>query len=119
MSSMILMSVGKSLHKSYNTFTAVYADDLTAAGPVDQLKKWWNQLCKRDSKFSYFPEGNKAWLVIRKNEEERVKSIFKQINVKILTEGRRHPQAVIETTNYRQNYMKGKINNGYRIMDVM
>ena len=57
---MILMSVGKSLHKSYNTFTAVYADDLTAAGPVDQLKKWWNQLCRHDSKFSYFPEGNKA-----------------------------------------------------------
>ena len=36
---MILMLVEISLQGNYNTFTAAYADDLTAAGPIDQLYK--------------------------------------------------------------------------------
>ena len=38
--SMILMLVEISLQGNYNTFTAAYTDDLTAAGPIDHLKKW-------------------------------------------------------------------------------
>ena len=37
---MIFMLVEISLQGNYNTFTAVYADGLTAARPIDQLKKW-------------------------------------------------------------------------------
>ena len=43
---MILMLVEISLQGNYNIFTATYADDLTAARPIDQLKKWWDELCK-------------------------------------------------------------------------
>ena len=60
-------------------------------------------------KFGCYPEGSKSLLVIRKNAEQRTKCIFKQPNVKITTEGKRHLGAVIGTTNYQQNYMKEKI----------
>ena len=59
------------------------------------------------SKFGYYPEGGKSWLVIRENAEERAESIFKH-QYKITTEGKRHLATVNGTTNYRQNYMKEK-----------
>ena len=37
---MILMLEETSLRGNYNTFTAACTDDLTAAGSIDQLKKW-------------------------------------------------------------------------------
>ena len=48
--------------KNY-TKTATYADDLTIAGRIDQLKIWWNILCRLGSKFGYFPEGSKSWII--------------------------------------------------------
>ena len=63
---LILMSVEIRLQGNYNTFTAAYADDLTAVEPIDQLKKWWDELCRLVPKFCYYPEGSKSLLVIRK-----------------------------------------------------
>ena len=37
---MILMLEETSLRGNYNTFTTACTDDLTAAGSIDQLKKW-------------------------------------------------------------------------------
>ena len=37
---MFLILVETRLQRNCNTFTAAYADDLTAAGPIDQLKKY-------------------------------------------------------------------------------
>ena len=48
--------------KNY-TKTATYADDLTIAGHIDQLKIWWNILCRLGPKFGYFPEGSKSWII--------------------------------------------------------
>ena len=143
----ILMVVEISLQGNCNTFTAVYVDDLTAAGSFDQLrdggmnyvdfvqnfiivkevfpsqqctlmiwllldylttKKCWDELCRLGPRF-YFPEGSKSWLVISKNAEEHVESIFKHTNIMITTEDRTHLGTIIRTTDNRQNYMKEKI----------
>ena len=82
---------------------------MTAAGPIDQLKKWWDELRRLGPKFGFYPEGCKSWLVIRKTAKGRAESIFKLINIKITTEGKRYLGAAIDTTNYRQNYMKEKL----------
>lgn len=42
-------------------------------------------------------EESSSWLVIRKNSEERVHSMFKHTNIKIRAEGKRHLGAVIKT----------------------
>lgn len=67
------------LQGNYNIFTARYADDLTAAGAIDQLNKWCDELCRVDPKPGYYSEGIELCLVIRKYAEERTKSIFKHI----------------------------------------
>ena len=83
------MLVKISLQGTYNIFTVAYADDSTAAGPIDQLKKWWNELYRVGSKYGYYLEEIKSWLVIRKTAEEHVEFICKQSNIKII-EGSRH-----------------------------
>ena len=55
---MILMLVEISLQGNYNTFTTTFADNLTAAGQIDQLKKWLDELCRIGPKFGYYPEGS-------------------------------------------------------------
>ena len=42
-------------------------------------------------------EESSSWLVIRKNPEERVQSMFRHTNIKIRAEGKRHLGAVIKT----------------------
>ena len=42
-------------------------------------------------------EESSFWLVIRKNSEERVQSMFKHTYLKIRVEGKRHLGAVIKT----------------------
>lgn len=56
---MILMLVESSLQGNCNTFTAAYANELIAAGLIDQLMKWWDELYRLCPKFSYYPEGSK------------------------------------------------------------
>ena len=55
---------------------AAYADDLTAAGIVKGIKYWWEQLCKLDPKFGYFPEATKSWLIVEVNTEDKATEIF-------------------------------------------
>ena len=68
---MILMLVEISLQRNNNAFTAAYNDDLTAAGPIDQLKKWRDELRRLSSKFGYYPERSKSWLLIKKCRRTR------------------------------------------------
>lgn len=55
--------------ESYNSFTAIYADDLTAAEIINYLKKWWDVLYIIDPKWS-LTDRSKSRLVIRKNVGE-------------------------------------------------
>ena len=50
---MILRLVEPSLQGNCNTFAAAYANELTAAGLIDQLMKWWDELYRLCPKFSY------------------------------------------------------------------
>ena len=94
---------------------------MSAAAPIGQLKKSWDKLGRLGPKFGYYPEGSKSWLVIRKNTEKRAESIFPHThtNVKITTEDKRHLGAVIETTNYRQSYVKEKIDQWIRELRIL
>ena len=66
------MLVEISLQKIYNIFTAAYVDYLTAAGPVDQLQKWWDEIWRLGPRFGYYPEGSnifKKSIVSKKNRK--------------------------------------------------
>ena len=60
--------------------TAAYAEDVTAAGKIIQLKNWWKTLCMLGPKFGYYP-----------------------------VEGQRHLGAIIGSSKYKREYVKNKI----------
>ena len=93
-----------------HTKTAAYADNLTVAGPIDQIRIWWNTLCRLGPKFGYFPEGSKSWIIVRENAKERAQTMFHNTKIKITTDDQRHLGAVTCAANFKQNYMKEKIN---------
>ena len=107
---LILMLLEIRMQDNNRTKTVAYADDLTVAGPIDQIKIWWNMLYRLAPKFGYFPEGSKSYIIVRENAKERAQTIFDNTKIKITTDGQRHLRAIIGTANFKQNYMKEKIN---------
>ena len=69
---LILMLVEIRMQDNNHTKAAAYADDLTVAGPIDQIRIWWNTLCRLGPKFGYFPEGSKSCII-----EETQKNVLK------------------------------------------
>ena len=73
---LILMLVEIRMQDNNHTKTAAYADDLTVAGPIDQIRIWWNTLCRLGPKSGSFPEGSKSWIIVRENTKECAQTIF-------------------------------------------
>ena len=84
---LIVMLVEIRMQNNNHTKTAAYADNLTVAGPIDQMRIWWNALCRMGPKFGYFPEGSKSWIIFRENAKERAQTIFDNTKIKITTDG--------------------------------
>ena len=92
---MILMIVDITNTIDDSTKTAAYADDVTAAGKIIQLKNWWKALCMLGPKFGYYPEDSKSWLIVKEKAKQRTVTVFKDTAIKITTEDQRHLGAVI------------------------
>ena len=116
---LIVMLVEIRMQVNNHTKTVAYADDLTVAGPIDQIRIWWNTLCRLGPKFGYFPEGSKSWIIVRENAKERAQTIFDNTKIKITTDGQGHLGAVIGTANFKQNYMKEKINQWIQELRIL
>ena len=91
--------------------TAAFADDFSAAGTVKNLLEWWEELSKLGPKFGYFPEPSKCWLIVKPDYYDSANSVFKDTGVKITKEGKRHLGAAIGTNDYREEYIREKIDN--------
>ena len=86
---MILMIVDTTSKIDDSTKTAAYADDLTAAGKIIQLKNWWETLCMLSPKFGYYPEASKSWLIVKEKAKQRAFTVFKDTAIKTTTESQR------------------------------
>ena len=87
---------------------AAYADDVTAAKRIIQLKNWWKTLCTLSPKFGYYPEASKSWLILKEKAKQRAFTVFKDIEIKITTEGQRH-LVVIRSSKYKREYVQKNI----------
>ena len=116
---LILMIVEITCHADNTTKTAAYADDITAAGKIIQLKHWWDTLCELGPKFGYYPEARKSWLIIKEHTREHANVIFKDTNIQISSEGQRHLGAVIGSVKYKHDYIQEKIDLWIRELRVL
>ena len=113
------MLVELRMQDNNHTKTAAHADDLTVAGPIDQIRICRNTVCRLGPKFGYFPEGNKSWIIVRENAKERAQTIFDNKKIQITTDGQGHLGTVIGTANFKQNYMKEKINQWIQELRIL
>ena len=116
---LIFMLVEIRMQDNNHTKTAAYAGDLTVAGPIDQIRIWWNRLCRSGPKFGYFSEGSKLWIAVRENAKERAQTISDNTKIKIATDGQRHLGTVIGTASFKKNYMKEKINQWIQELRIL
>ena len=55
----------------------------------------------------------------RENAKERAQTIFNNTKIKITTDGQRHLGAVIDTANFKINYMKEKVNQWIQELHIL
>ena len=71
------------------------ADDASAAGKLEDLVKWYEQLIKSGKDHGYNVNKGKCWLIVKNQDlEEKAKELFGE-TINITTEGQRHLGAVI------------------------
>ena len=62
-----------------------FADDITAAGKIDGLRKWWDELTTIGP---LFPKPAKSWLIVKPELYEEAVASFNGTNLHISTDGK-------------------------------
>ena len=86
-----------------------FADEITAAGRVDGLRKWWDELSTVGLSFGYFPKPSKSWLIVKPERYDEVVAMFNGTNIQISLEGSKHLGTVIGGENIKRTYLEEKV----------
>ena len=87
-----------------------YADDASAAGKLEGLKHWWEELCKHGPDYGYYTNASKTVLIVKKLENlPTARVLFGKTGVTITLKGERHLGAVIGSEEFRCQYVTEKI----------
>ena len=89
------------------------ADDVTAFGNLEALRRWLDTLMQIGQNYGYYPQPTKSWLTVKENTLEEAVGTFGGTNIQISTEGKRHLGAVIGTKVNKKNYINDKISVRY------
>ena len=87
------------------TKSVAYADDLSAARRISELKVWWDNLMKFRPKFGYYAQPSKSWLIIKEKNFKTARTMFNNTKVNITTDGKRHLGPIIVSERYKQEYI--------------
>ena len=87
-----------------------YADDFSAAGNLQDLRRWWSILTKTGPKFGYYPEPTKTWLAVKPCTSEKVEFVLFGTKTKITTEVRRYLGRSVSTRKCKDLYITAKVN---------
>jgi hypothetical protein len=88
---------------------AGFADDLSGAGSLVDLKAWWEKIASLGPKIGYYAKISKSWLIVKPEFEAEAQEIFAGSGINITTEGRRHLGAVLGTEAFRENYVNSRV----------
>ena len=89
--------------------TGVFADDITAAGKLQALQKWWQLQTELGPLIGYHPNAIKTHLVVKPELLDKAIKLFETTNVQITTHGHRHLGAAIGTSSFEEGYIANKI----------
>ena len=84
-----------------------FADDASVAGPVVEIKRWWDIL----SATGYYPNGKKSWIITKPDREIMVKEALKGTAINVTVQGQRHLDAAIGSREYVDEYVNDRVTN--------
>ena len=88
-----------------------FADDASGAGSLTKIKKWWDMLSTLGPEFGYYPNDKKCWVTVKLDKEECAKEVFKETDIKITVEGKKHLGAAIGSQEYLDEYVSEKVSD--------
>ena len=88
---------------------AWYADDATAIGTLESLRRWWDELVSLGRAFGYFVNPAKTWLVTRDTHQSPATSIFQNTGVNITVEGKPHLGGALGSTQFIETFVLQKV----------
>ena len=103
----LIKKLGDQIEKITQTW---FADDSSAAGTLNSILSWWKKPLKVGPMYGYFPNPTKCVLIV-KNEEtrRRAEEMFGELGMEITTSGKRHLGAIIGSPEYKEEYVKNKV----------
>ena len=83
-----------------------FADDISGAGKIEQLRKWWENIVTHGPLLGYYPNANKSWLVVKQHLLDEASELFNDTDVNITVEGRKYLGGFIGTIEGKEKYVK-------------
>ena len=78
---------------------------------MNAIKDYWDKLTAIGPKYGYFPKPTKSYLVVKEKKLMEAQNLFANSRVNIRAEGKTHLGAVIESIEYRDEYVKDLVKN--------
>ena len=73
------------LHVSSAAKQCWFADEAAGSGPLQYVRKWWDELSESGLPLGYFPNAKKCWLIIKPERE-----VFRDTAINVTIEGHRY-----------------------------
>ena len=86
-----------------------FADDLSGAGDLTNVRRWWDNIVIYGPKLGYNPNAAKSWLIVKPETEEMAREIFRGTRIKITIEGRKYLGGFIEARVDAENTKRSQL----------
>ena len=96
-----------------------YADDFSAGGKLDQLRKWWDKLSEIGPKFGYFVNAVKSILIVKEDFYQEAKQLFEGSKVRITTSGSKYLGSTIGNMTFREAYIAEKVEQWRKELETL
>ena len=83
-----------------------FAEDFAITRKVHKIKSYWDMLQQVSPLYGYFQKPSKSYLFVKEHFYENVKETFKNSEVKLTAEDKRHHEPVIGSAAYKETSMK-------------
>ncbi|KAG0718946.1 hypothetical protein GWK47_051511 [Chionoecetes opilio] len=96
-----------------------YADALSGAGKITDLKAWWTLVNDNGPIIGYTPNATKSVLIVKPEHYDNGVQLFNGSGIIVTKDGQRHLGAVIGTEEFKEEYVGEKVSEWVKEVDVL
>ena len=97
------------LHLSSAAKQCWFADEATGSGPLQYVRKWWDEISESGLPLGYVPNAKKCWLIIKPEREQAATEVFRDTAINVTIEGHKHLGAAVGSRPFLEEYVGEKV----------